>query len=303
MKRPYAAGHFELQIDGHPTSAYLKSVDGGMLKGSVIDEAHGSDGVRLKHLSMVEVEPFTIECGLAGSGQILKWIQQSWKKEFSRRNGQITHANFDMKGTYEHEFIDALIVETAFPALDGASRDAAYMKVKIQPERVVARKGSGARLHSILSDKQKMWLPNAFRLDIEGLEDVKYVNKIEAFTIKQGVKKLHTGESRYAQIEPTKIEFPSLTCTMALDYADRVLEWHEKYIRVGHADPKAQKVGTLEFLTPDRRDTIFSISLFGLGLPNLQILQSSANVDQIKRLKFELFVERMELDVGARGFD
>jgi hypothetical protein len=302
MKRPYAAGHFELQIDGHQTTAYLKSVDGGMLKGNVIDEAHGSDGYRLKHLSTVEVEPFTIECGMSGTGEILKWIQQSWRKEYSRRNGQITHANFDMQGTYEHEFFDALIMETSFPSLDGASREAAYMKLKVQPERVAMRKGSGARLRSVVSDKQKMWLPNAYRLSIEGLDDMTYVNKIEAFTIKQGIKKFPTGESRYAEIEPTKIEFPNLTCTMALDYAGPLLEWHERYIRLGHQDPKAQRVGSLEFLTPDRKSTLFTLALYGVGVPNLQIVQSTANADQIKRVKFELFVERMDLDSGSRGF-
>lgn len=301
MKRAYSAGHFELQIDGHPTTAYLKTVDGGFMKGNVIDEPHGADGVRMKHLAMVDVEPFQVECGIAGAGEILKWIQGSWKKQFSRRNGQITHANFDLYGTYEHEFFDALVQETTFPTLDGASKDAAFLKVKFQPERVISRKALTQRVHSITTDKQKQWLPSAFRLDIEGLEDMRYVNKIESFTIKQGIKKFYTGESRFAQIEPTKIEFPSLSCTIALDYADRLLEWHEKYIRLGHTDPSAQKVGSLEFLTPNRKSVNFRIALFGVGVPNLQIMQSSANSDQIKRVKFELFVERMELD-GMAGF-
>jgi hypothetical protein len=297
LKRPYTAGHFELQIDGHPLTAYLKSVDGGQLKGNVIDEGHGADGMRLKHLSLVEVEPITVECGISGAEHMLQWIESSWNKKFSRRSGQITHANFDMYGTYEHEFLDALIMETTFPALDGASREAAYMKVKLQPERVVSRKTNSGQLAPRVSDKQKMWLPSSFRLDIEGLPEMQYVNKIESFTIKQTVKKFYTGEERYAQIEPTKIEFPSLVCTMALDYADALLKWHEQYVRVGNTDPKAQKTGALEFLTPDKKKVIFRIGLFGVGVPNLQIVQSTAGSDQIKRVKFELFVERMAMGV------
>lgn len=304
MKRAYTAGHFELAIDGHKTTAYLKSVDGGMLKGNVIDEAHGADTVRMKHLSVVDIEPFSIDFGISGAGDILKWIQSSWKKEFSRRNGQVTHADFDIKGTYEHEFFDALIQETTFPALDGGARDAAYMKIKVQPERIVSRRASGGRLAAQMGQKQKMWLPSAFRLSLDGLDDeLKYVNKIESFTIKQGIKKFYTGEDRYAQIEPTKIDFPNLTCTVALDYAEGLLAWHEKYVHSGNKDPSAQKTGALEFLTPDRKRVNFAIKLFGVGLPNLQIQQSTANSDQIKRVKFELFVERMELDAGAGGFD
>ncbi|HVK83261.1 MAG TPA: phage tail protein [Kofleriaceae bacterium] len=303
MKRPYAAGHFELAIDGHKTTAYLKSVDGGMLKGSVIDEPHGADIVRMKHLSLVEVEPITIDCGIAGAKEILTWIQASWKKEFSRRNGQITHANFDIYGTYEHEFFDALIQETTFPTLDGSSRDAAYLKVKVLPERVVSRKVMSDRLVPIMGQKQKMWLPNAFRLTLDGLEELQYVNKIESFTVKQGIKKFFTGEDRFPQIEPTKIDFPNLSCTMALDYAEGLLAWHDKYVRTGNTDPNAQKSGSIEFLTPDRKTTNFRINLFGVGIPNLQIMPSTANADQIKRVKFELFVERMELDGGATGFE
>ena len=304
MKRAYTAGHFELAIDGHKTTAYLKSVDGGMLKGNVIDEAHGADTVRMKHLSVVDIEPFSIDFGISGASDILKWIQGSWKKEFSRRNGQVTHANFDIFGTYEHEFFDALIQETTFPALDGSARDAAYMKIKVQPERIVSRKVKTGRLQPLMGQKQKMWLPSAFRLQLDGLEEeLKYVNKIESFTIKQGIKKFYTGEDRYPQIEPTKIEFPNLTCTVALDYAEGLLTWHEKYVHSGNKDPSAQKTGTLEFLTPDRKSVNFAIKLFGVGIPNLQIQQSTANSDQIKRVKFELFVEHMELDGGARGFE
>ena len=65
----------------------------------------------------------------------MKWIQGSWRKEFGRRNGQITHADFNLNKQVEHEFYEALITETTFPTLDGGSKDAAYLKVKLQPER------------------------------------------------------------------------------------------------------------------------------------------------------------------------
>jgi hypothetical protein len=299
-KRAYTAGHFELQLDGAPTTAYLKSVDGGYVKASLVDEPVGPENMRIKHTSTVDIDPFTVEFGISGANAVLKWIQSSWRKEWSRKNGQISHANFDMKTTFTHEFFDALITETTFPGLDGSSKDAAYIKVKVQPEKVITKKQApGPRLQPNLGSKQKLWMCSGFRLSIDGLDGMQYANKIDSFTIKQGVKKFYTGEERFPQIEPTKIEFPHITGTIAAEYADGLHDWYQKYIVTGMADPKAQKTGSLEFLSPDRKSTLFRINLYEVGLHSLSMVSSTANSDQIKRMKFELYVGRMDIDGGG----
>ena len=304
QKRSYTAGHFELAIDGHKSTAYLKSIDGGYVRANLVDEPIGPENTRIKHTSTVEIEPFTIDFGLSGANDVLKWIQQSWRKDWSRRNGQITHANFDLYKTFEHEFFDALITETTFPVLDGASKDAAYIKIKLQPERVVSKKSVGQRISGQMGAKQKLWMCSGFRLNIDGLQEVQYTNKIDSFTIKQGIKQLYTGADRFPQIEPTKIEFPSLSGTIALTYADGLLKWYDQYIVAGQRDPKAQKTGSLEFLSPDRKSVLFRINLYEVGLQNLSIQQSTANADQIKRVKYELYVGRMDIDgAGALGME
>jgi hypothetical protein len=53
--------------------------------------------------------------------------------------------------------------------------------------------------------------------------------------------------------------------------------------------------GAIEFLTPDRASTIFRIDLFDVGLLSAAIQQGTANSDQIKRVKFEMFVGKMTL--------
>ncbi len=60
-KRPYTAGHFELQIDGHATTAYLKSIDGGHVSAALIDEPIGPENMRIKHMSTVDIEPISVE--------------------------------------------------------------------------------------------------------------------------------------------------------------------------------------------------------------------------------------------------
>jgi hypothetical protein len=303
-KRSYTSGHFELLIDGHASTAYLKSVDGGFAKAQLIDEPVGPQNERVKHTSVVDIDPFTIDFGISGANDILRWIQGSWNKKYGRRNGTVSHANFNLKKTFEHEFREALITETSFPALDGSSKEAAYMKIKIQPEYVKARKLAGTEMaQGNLGTKQKMWMASGFRLNIDGIDEMKYTNKVEAFTIKQGIKKLYTGQERFPQIEPTKIEFPNITGTIALEYADKLLKWHDDYVMKGQSDPKAQKTGSIEFLTPQRDKTIFSINMYEVGLQSVQVLASQANQDQIKRVKFELYVGRMDLDGSYLGLE
>jgi len=302
-KRPYTTGHFELMIDGHVSTAYLKSVDGGHIKGMPVEESIGGTNAKLKHLSTFEIEPMTIDFGISGASDVFKWIQSSWDKKWGRRSGQITHGNFEFASTMEHEFRDALILETKFPELNGASKEASYLQIKIQPEVVMLRKGTGRALKATLGSKQKMWTPSAFRLYLDGLDELQYTNKIEAFSIKQGVKKLMTGEERFPEIEPTKIEYPNLVGTIALEYADKLIEWHEKVLKNGWQDNAAQKTGRLEFLDPTRAKTLFQINLFEVGLTSLQIVQSTANADQIKRCKFELHIGQMSLDGPGVGLE
>jgi hypothetical protein len=303
--KSYTAGHFELIIDGHKTTTFLKSVDGGWAKANAIDDPVGADSERVKHISTVDVEPMSIEFGLSGASQVLEWIQGSWNRKWSRRNGQISHADFNLKQTFEHWFYDALITETTFPTLDGSSKEGGYLKCKIQPEQVVTKMTPpGSPVSSDYSIKQKMWSPSAFRFTLDQIDDLQYTNKIESFTIKQGVKKLYTGADRFPQIEPTNVVFPNISGTIALGYADKLLQWHHDYIVKGKKDPDAQMSGAIEFLSPDRAKVIFRIELVKVGLMSVAVQQATANADQIKRVKFEMFVGNMKLDgPGALGLE
>jgi hypothetical protein len=285
-------------IDGHKTSAYLKSVEGGHVKTQVTEEAVGHHLQRIKHLAVTEIEPITIDFGLAGAKDILKWIQDSWRRQFSRRNGQITHANFDMFPTYETEFFEALVTETVFPALDGNSKDPGYLKIKVQPERVSEnhKPGTGTRISGTLTDKQKQWNLSSFRFHIEGIDEMKFTNHIDSFTIKQGFKKLYTGLDRFPQIEPTKIDFPNITGTIAQGYTEKLIEWHKQTnYKDEYNDPKTQKHGYIEFLGTEG-EVLFRLNLDEIGLVSLSTAPSTANSDQIKRTKFELFVGVMDID-------
>ena len=302
MKRAYSAGHFGLYFDGSTTPGYVKSIEGGFAKANTMAEPVGTDNQQIKHTSTREIEPFTAELGLADCRDAMTWIRDSWRKQSSRRSGRIVHGDFNMFEQLEHEFREALIMEAGFPALEGgAGRESSYLRLKFLPEAVVSkRSGTSSRIVTPLAPQQKQWLNSAFRFSLEGL-DMSKVNKIDAFTIKQGVRTLHTGRELYPEIEPTKIEFPDLTVYMALEYADSVMRWYEQFVRTGKRDPRSERTGSIEYLHPDRTGVNFRINLYEVGLKSFNIIKSDGMGDAIKRAKFELYVGKMDVDLGS-GF-
>ena len=301
-RRSFSSGHFELLIDGHSAQTpYVKSVEGGYSKASLVSEAVGTRLHQIKHVSTMDVDPFSIELSLSGAKDILTWIGESWAKNFGRRNGQITHADFNLEQTFEHQFYEALITETTFPTLDGSSKDAAYLKLKMQPETISTKTLPGGKYGSNSnagnSAKHQLWLPSAFKFSIEGMDDMQFVNKIDSFTIKQSIKKHYSGESQFPQIEPTKIEFPNITGTIALRYAGELMKWADTISNSkAGANKNGHKTGSIEFLSPDRATTIFRINLDEVGLLSAQLEPAKANAESIKRVKFEMYVSTMKID-------
>jgi hypothetical protein len=299
----YSAGHFELLIDGDRPTAYVKSVEGGWSNGNIADDSVGPDSQPVKQISSVNIDPITVEFGLGGAPDLLKWIAGSWDRtDNRRRTGQITHADFDMRSTFRHDFYDALITETTFPALDGASKESGYITCKLQPEWVetTALGKPGPQVWGNVSPHQKLWTPVAFRFSIDGIDDMQYVNKIDAFTVALQFQKFYTGQRGLPEIVPRNVKFPNITGTIALKYADKLIKWHNDYIGTkdgrGIKDPKAQTSGSIEYLAPNRQDVILRINMYDIGLMSLRVDKSMAGEEQIKRVKFELYVHRMEID-------
>lgn len=294
--RSFSSGTFMFTLDGSTDTGYVKSVDGGALKGEVVAEQVGPEFTRFKHVTTVDIEPISLELGMAVSNRMIQWIGDSWKKQYSRRNGSIIHGDFKGKAQYEQEFKEALITETTFPALDATDKNPAYMTVKLQPETLSLQKSSG-HLQATVGTKQKLWTPANFMLLIDGL-DCSKVSKIGSFSVKQKVKKLYFGGERNAQIEPTGIEFPDLELEMSLAHADDFIAWHKDYVLTGKRDLKMEKQGEIIFYNQSLMDALMSVKLKGLGICGIQVLKSEAMAEQIKKVKISLYCDSMEISPG-----
>jgi hypothetical protein len=303
-RKSYSAGHFLFQMDegGGEGAAYVKAVSGGMVKGAVLGDQAGPVSLSFKHLGAVEIDPIQLEIGMALSKPLLEWIRGSWKRQFSRRNGAIIHADFDFKCKFEQWFENALITETKFPPLDGSAKEPAYLSVTLLPEQVKMVKGDGRQVQGKMGTHQKMWLPSNFRLDIQGV-DCTYVNKIESFSVTQKTKQLYVGTSRFPEVEPTGVEFSNIVLTMAADHADGFMDWYDAFVMRGAKDTRQERDGFLEFLAPDNHTVLFTVNLNRLGIHKLSVEKSEANAESIKRCKVELYVESMDLEYNDKFMD
>jgi hypothetical protein len=304
-RRAYSAGHFLLTVDDiAATPAYLKSVEGGFMKINSSDVQHGGDLHRVKHTTTREQESFTIELGLSEVNPLTVWIAQSWNGEYQKHSGHVVHADFDYKAQLYHYFYDALIEEVAFPTLDAGSKESLMLKAKIKPERIELKPGDGARIQAPSRPTQKLMTASAFRFVLEGF-DTRYVNKIEGFTIKQGIKTVNAGRTSKTQMPelvPTKIDFPDLKVHMSLSHADAIIDWYKRAVIEGESVANNETTGFIELLTADRKQVLARINLDGVGIKSFAIPKSEANQDAIKRCSFDLYVSSINFESNDARF-
>ncbi len=294
--RSFSAGQYQFNLDPNFDAAYVRSVDGGFHKAEVVSEQAGPTHLSFKHSSTVDIQPISLELGMAISKPMIDWISASWRRDYQRKSGSILHADFNGKIRYAQEFTEALILETTFPALDATNKESAYMTVKIQPEGLAIHT-DGGDLATRAGTKQKMWTPANFRLSIQGC-NCDGVSKIDSFSVKQEVKKFHFGPYREPQIEPSKLQFPDLTIESSLAFAEDFMKWHQNYVVMGKKDTKEQRSGEIIFYDHSLRHPLLTVQLSNVGISSFEILKSEAHSEKIKKCKIGLYVESMDIVEG-----
>jgi phage tail-like protein len=298
--RVYTAGRFAMDLGGQ-FAGWISSIEGGHATSDVVVEKLGADMIQHKHLAGVKYEDISVSCGTAMSKAFYSWIQASLDRKHVRKDGAIITADYDQKEVGRLNFFHALITEVGFPALDAASKDAAKMTIKFAPEytRVQPKTGSAAQ-SPIGKGEQKKWLPSNFRLKIDGLDKAcTKVNKIEALTIKQKVVEDPCGEQRDYPKVPASIEYPNLVITCAESHADDLYKWHEDFVIAGNNSNDKEKGGTLEFLTANLKDVLFTLTFSGLGIFKLTPEKVEAGSENVRRVKAEMYCEQITFKEGS----
>ena len=69
----------------------------------------------------------------------------------------------------------------------------------------------------------------------------------------------------------------------------------------GNASAEDEKSGMLEYLTPNLKDVLFTINFHNLGIFKLAPEKLEAGGEQIRRVKAEMYCERMEFNFREGG--
>ena len=302
----YAAGHFDVSIDGSEITAYVKSVDGGMVKAASVEEPMGPYHIMNRHLATREIDPIQIEMGVAGAKWVFKALEDVIERRIHTRfSGQISHGDTNMKTQYQHDFERAILTEVVLPKLEAKSKDPAMVKVKLQPELVKFNLAEGPKFRALIQSKQKDWTCSHYLLQIDGIEEARFVTSIEPMTIKIGVKAHQVGGFKLPHYVPTKLTMPKLVVTVPMRHAKPFMDWYNASVNKegSEAPPDAdyEKTGSIEFRNQQHNKTLYTLDLSGLGPESVELVKSDANQNAGKMLKMTIYITKVKVVGSGEG--
>ena len=292
-----AAARFALELDGHH-AGWLDSVEGGDATADVVLEKMGPDNIQHKHLAGVKYEDIVLTCGTGMSKDFYDWIKASLDRRSVVKNGAIVALDFSGKPVSRLEWTNGLLTEVALPACDAASKDIARMTLKITPAltKMAPPQAGGS---SVLL-QQKKWLPSNFRLQIAGCQSAcSHVSAVDAIVLKYAQLASAPGVLRSVQLPGRQVEVPNLCLMAAESEATEFLTWYEDFLIKGNNAPAGEKTGTLEYLTPDMKQPLFTLSFGGLGIFKFAPDKMQVGMQAIRRVRAEMYCDSIAFNYSA----
>ncbi len=255
-RRAYVAGKYGLEIDG-AMAGWLHTAEGPGI-GAALALGRGTEPTHSPP-AQPPAGPIAISCGTGMSREFYNWLKSSFAGG-GRKNGAIIGTNYNNQEVFRIEFQNALLTDITLPALDAASKDAAKMSLKLEPETTRWGKTNPTKIvgGTLNSTVQKMWTPANFRLKIAGLEDAcNRVNKIDAI----------------------KVGSPNFSITFPASHAQGFEQW---------AKQPGSKPGSLAYLAPNLSQILFLIDFGSLQLSRLETESAPKGMESIQKVKATL---------------
>lgn len=253
------------------------------------EDEPGTEGASRKRPGRVKYGDITLRTGTGMSKHFYNWVKDSFDGKPNARRGSVAYGR-KSGSVIACDFDRAFVSEIGLPALDAASKDAAKMTIKLSPTTSDFRRASSMAA-PLNAKEQKKWLPSNFRLSLGDLPCSR-VNKIEAITIKQAFVEKEGSDGRISTKEPTKLEFPNLSISFPEDDMDPWDKWFEDFVIAGNNTDKSERAGQLIYLAADNTP-LFLLDFTGVGIFKLTPDKVEAGSDQIRRVKAEMYVERI----------
>lgn len=288
--RSYTSGRFVLNLGGMD-AGFLMSVEGG---NQTATGPVGAGSVT-KEIKQVQYDDIAIRFGNEVSHELYDWMKSSMESG-TRKDGSIVALDFQNTPREEREFRRALISEIDLPKLSGASKEPILIGLKITPEMVRTSPSSGAAKVDSAANV-KPFLGGNFRLQITGLDDAcKRVESVEAMTIKQKVIKNDVGAARISNSGASGAAVSNLIVTLPEMAVKGFMDWQKSTVQGGDRGGSL-KAGTLEYLAPDLKKSLFTIAFTGLGLAKLTPDKTEAHGDGIHRVTVEMAVQKVSFSL------
>jgi hypothetical protein len=229
-------------------------------------------------------------CSISGSRSVVDWISSTAVSKFNRRNVRLMIIDGIRKKGTELAMFDCLLAKVTLPVLDKASSAAALIRLEVQPERSRT---------STLGDIQTISIPplkepskaSEFDFVIDGLDDAKFVQRVESMTFEVGTKKVYRHNS--GPIEPTKISDSNIVISLPVQHGAAFLKWSEETRNPDSRGNLGQeKTGRVRYLA--NNSVALEANLYGLS--PIRTTRSGP------ALTIEMVCGRMEVDGASADF-
>jgi hypothetical protein len=283
----YSAGRFAIEIGGTPVG-FASSVSGGEAFADVIPTAAPS-GVVEKRPGPVRYAPIVLEVDASLASDFYDWISGFLDGTQKSKSGVIRLLDYALREQSRLEWTDALITEVAFPAADASARDAATLRVTLQPDGSRRVDGSGTTLPSAAQSHQKRWLPANFKFSITGLETAtRKANRVAELVLTRPV----TGTP--GALVAGTLEVPDVAFSVPNSEARDFYDWFDDFVVKGRNTAGDERTGSLVFLDPALKELI-GVSLKGLGIVRVSQERLAQGSAAIARVKVTMYCEQVRL--------
>jgi hypothetical protein len=286
--RNFASPQYLLEVAGIPLGI-IDSLEGGDAVGTIVEEKPAAGHFVKKHIPGLTYEDIVLTCGADMSSDFFGQLKRVLGGDFSPKNGSIKTFDYNLRPISQLDFMEALITEIGFPALDAASKDLAKLTIKITPEYTRTQTTTGA---ANVSAKSKRWLASNFILKIPGL-DCTHVAQIDALTVQVKNSPGAVGEKRTYDAG-TYLDVSNLVVRMPERSSQTFRDWHNEFVVKANNGPDKEKVGTLTFLTEDLKGTLFVLNFIGLGIFRCARVQPSSP-EQVAYTQAEMYCDSVSL--------
>jgi T4-like virus tail tube protein gp19 len=296
--RSSVAKRFALMLDspgGQELGAIVSMVDGGGIKGDVIEQRIGADRRITKVIGNSGYDPISAQIGMAVSGPVIDWIRKSLQRKCYRIGGSVMQLDMDGKTTHAMNFRDALLTELTIPAADPKSNETQSITVKFQPEFCEHITTDGEQIRQRVTSRQKHFSSRHFRFEIDKFGSIP-TTKVEALTVKQTVTPFRVGAENLPYFEPSNVQIPNITFMVPLQLADQLFAWHKEFVVEGKNGNSNETTASLTFLSQNMKEELVRVTFDGVGMISMSI-NKSQNIGQAdsQQAKVELYAEAMDI--------